>query len=132
MNNKCVIGEYPIQVINTPIFAHRVNLKGAGLKMVFPPEGFPAVGFHWVVLTHAPHPNAAKLFMDFIHGEAAQKGSLGFGEAVTRLGVKSEYPVYPKPIYDLKGVVEMDWRKISDEDRLKAREEFRRIVIEKK
>ena len=124
--NKAISGEYPIVVISSIGVAWRANRKGAGLKLVLPSEGYGMVGAPAVILAHAPHPNAAKLLIDFIHGEAGQKIILNkAGYPVGMLGIKSPDPVYPKPIYDIKGFVEMDWRKISSQDRLDAREQFR-------
>lgn len=128
--NKAVTGEYPIIVIGVPELGSRANKKGAGLKLVFPEEGWAAVGYPTVILADAPHPNAAKLFMDFYHSAIAQEYMLGAGMMVGRMGIKAKDPEYPKPIYDIKGIIGMDWRKISNEDRLSAREEFRKKVIE--
>jgi iron(III) transport system substrate-binding protein len=133
LTNKAVSGEYPIVVMGGATTAFRANLNGAALKLVFPAEGWAAIGYQTVILTRAPHPNAAKLFLDFFHSEVAQKILLEEeGYAVGRLGVKSKYPEFPRPIYDVKGAIPMDWRKVTAKDRDKAREEFRRLVIEKK
>jgi hypothetical protein len=68
--------------------------------------------------------------MDFIHGKACQDQFLNFGgDVVGRSGLKSKYAGFPQPIYDLKGMIEMDWRKVTDNDRNEAREEFRKLVI---
>jgi len=135
--DKCTTGEFPIAVIVVQGTTLRYILKGAEIKYVLPPEGYGLVGYPAVILAHAPHPNAAKLFQDFIHGEVGQR--FIFNEAgfpVGRLGIKSKYtdpnPAYPKLVRDRKGFIEMDWRRISSKDRLNAREEFRRLVIEKK
>jgi len=129
--NKCVSGEYPIGVLATASVSFKANEKVAGLKIVLPPEGFAVVGYPTAILSHAPHPNAAKLFMDYFHGEFFQNIFLnGDGVSVGRLGMKSKYDFYPKPIYDLKGAIEMDWRKITKRDREEAVEEFRKLVKE--
>ncbi len=128
--NKCVSGEYPIVFMASENVVFRTNQKEAGLKIVLPPEGWIGVGFPTVILARAPHPNASKLFMDFIHGKACQDLFLNFaGDVVGRLGLKSKYEGFPQPIYDLKGMIEMDWRKVTDKDRDEAREEFRKLVI---
>ena len=89
------------------------------------------VGYPTAILSHAPHPNAAKLFTDYFHGEFFQNIFLnGDGVSVGRLGMKSQYDFYHKPIYDLKGAIEMDWRKITKRDREEAVEEFRKLVKE--
>jgi len=130
--NKAITGEYPIVVISSQGPAFRANLKGAGLKLVFPPEGCAAGGYTMAVLANPPHPNASKLFMDFYHSESAQKIMLESGFPIGRLGLKSKYPEFPVPIYDLKGYTPIDWRKIGDQERDNMREEFRRLVIERK
>jgi iron(III) transport system substrate-binding protein len=128
--NKAVTGEYPIIVMADAGASSRAN---AGLELVFPPEGWAANGGQTAILTHAPHPNASKLFVDFIHSEAGQQVLLEDGGfPVGRLGIKSKSPKFPRPIYDIKGVIPMDWRKVTTKDRDNAREEFRRLVIEKK
>ncbi len=130
--NKCITGEYPINVLGSASLAVRANRKGAGLKIVFPPEGWPAMGSTTTIFSHAPHPNAAKLWVDFRLGEVGQKILLENGYIVGRMGIESGYAEYPAPIYKMKGYVQMDWRKISDQDRDNARAEFRRIIVEKK
>jgi iron(III) transport system substrate-binding protein len=133
LTNKAVSGEYPIIAPHAATTAFRANLNGAGLKLVFPTEGWSAAGRQSVILTHAPHPNAAKLFLDFYHSEFVQKSLMEIeGFAIGRLGVKSNYSDYPIPIYNMKGAIPMDWRKVTAKDRDDAREEFRRLVIEKK
>jgi ABC-type Fe3+ transport system substrate-binding protein len=108
----------------------RANEKGAGLKLVLPPEGWAAVGYPTAILAHAPHPNAAKIFMDFLHSEPFQNLDLNFGGVVVgRLGLKSRFEFYPKPIYDLQGPIPMEWSKFTSGDRLAAREEFRKLVM---
>ncbi len=47
------------------------------------------------------------------------------------MGIKAKYDDYPRPIYELKGIIKMDWRKLSSQDRLQAREEFRKAVVER-
>ena len=131
--NKAIPGEYPIAALTSPGPAFRANLEGAGLKIVFPTEGVAAVGRQTAILSRAPHPNAAKLFIDFFHADAAQKIIMNKeGYPTGRLGLKSQYPESIVPIYDVKGAIQMDWRKVTDKERNEAREEFRRIMIEKK
>ena len=73
LTNKCVSGEFPIIGMGGHGTGFRANQKGAGLKLVFPPEGWAASGYSLVILAHAPHPNASKLFVDFFHSEVGQK-----------------------------------------------------------
>lgn len=130
--NKCITGEFPIVVIGSTGTAYRTNLKGAGLKLVHPPEGYGTVGYPTAILARAPHPNAAKLWIDFLHSEAGQKLILEKAcYPIGRMGIQSGHLDYPKPIYEIEGLVKLDWRKIGSQDYQKAQEEFRRLVIEK-
>jgi iron(III) transport system substrate-binding protein len=54
-------GEYPIYV--TQVFALASDLKGLPVKVVIPREGAPYAQMDMAMLKSAPHPNAARLFM---------------------------------------------------------------------
>ena len=54
-------GEYPIYV--PQIFAFTSDLKGLPVKVVIPKEGAPYAEMDLAVLKNAPHPNAARLFI---------------------------------------------------------------------
>ena len=54
-------GEYPIYI--TQIFAFTSDLKGLPVKVVVPKEGAPYAQMDMAMLKSAPHPNAARLFM---------------------------------------------------------------------
>ena len=84
--NKAITGEYPIIVMGSASTAFRANLQGAGLKLVFPPEGWAAIGWQIAILTRAPHPNASKLFVDFFHSELGQQILLDDGYACREAG----------------------------------------------
>ena len=55
-------GEYPIYI--PQIFAFTSDLKGLPVKVVIPKEGAPYAEMDLAVLKNAPHPNAARLFID--------------------------------------------------------------------
>ncbi|OGP87887.1 MAG: hypothetical protein A2157_10840 [Deltaproteobacteria bacterium RBG_16_47_11] len=129
--NKCVTGEFPIVVMSEAGNPGRAILRGGDLKIVFPPEGFANVGYPMAILARAPHPNAAKLFMDFMHSKGGQEIIFKDCQSVARLGITSSSD-YPKPAYEMKGVIPMDWRKITAQDRLNAQEEFGKMMGAKK
>lgn len=54
-------GEYPIYV--PQVFAFASDLKGLPVKVVIPEEGAPYAQMEFAVLKNAPHPNAARLFI---------------------------------------------------------------------
>jgi iron(III) transport system substrate-binding protein len=130
--NRATTGEYPIVVIAGIGIAARANVKGAGLKLVMPPEGYAAVGYPTAILAHAPHPNAAKLLIEFTHSAIGQQRLLETArDPVTRLGIKAVDSVSAMPIYEMpKGIIEMDWRKATNQQRAEAREEFTKLVGE--
>ena len=57
-----------------------LDLKGLPVKVILPPEGLPYVRFDGAIFKGAPHPNAARLLMDFILSDEGQLcyGNLGF------------------------------------------------------
>lgn len=62
-------GEYPIYI--PQLFAYASNLKGLPVKVVVPEDGSPYVVINSAMLTNAPHPNAARVFMNhFIERES--------------------------------------------------------------
>jgi ABC-type Fe3+ transport system substrate-binding protein len=54
-------GEYPIYI--PQVFAFASDLKGLPVKVVIPKEGAPFAEMDLALLKNAPHPNAARLFM---------------------------------------------------------------------
>jgi ABC-type Fe3+ transport system substrate-binding protein len=54
-------GEYPVYI--TQVFALASDLKGLPVKVVIPKEGAPYAQMDMAMLKSAPHPNAARLFM---------------------------------------------------------------------
>jgi iron(III) transport system substrate-binding protein len=60
---RCARGEFPIYI---PFSLQDYNnLKGLPVKPVVPAEGRPYVRFDLAMLKNAPHPNAARVFMNF-------------------------------------------------------------------
>jgi iron(III) transport system substrate-binding protein len=55
-------GEYPLYLPELIAFSR--DLKGLPVKLMLPEEGSPYVGINFAMLRNAPHPNAARLFMN--------------------------------------------------------------------
>lgn len=55
-------GEYPVYI--PQMFAFANDLKGLPIKVIVPEEGVPYVSIHFAIMKKAPHPNAAKLFIN--------------------------------------------------------------------
>ena len=59
-------GERPVAVNGGDYTFYQVKQKGNPVEIVFPKEGVPLVVSPSAITSFAPHPNAAKLFTDFI------------------------------------------------------------------
>jgi iron(III) transport system substrate-binding protein len=107
-----------------PTRAYQYNDKGAALKVMWPQEGLVLLGQGSFILAKAPHPNAAKLWLDYTLSEPGQQ-ILSKHEALVsgRAGFKSPLPEYAPPIDQLK-LIKMDWGAITTEDLNKARAEW--------
>ncbi|TKT74601.1 extracellular solute-binding protein [Aquamicrobium sp. LC103] len=55
-------GEYPLYI--PQMFAFANDLQGLPIKVVIPEEGVPYVSIHFAIMKNAPHPNAARLFIN--------------------------------------------------------------------
>jgi iron(III) transport system substrate-binding protein len=71
-------GEYPVYFPFT--LPDSLDLKGLPVKAIMPPEGSPYVRFDGAMFKGAPHPNAARLFLDFLLSDEGQLlyANLGF------------------------------------------------------
>jgi iron(III) transport system substrate-binding protein len=64
-------GEFPLYI---PVGLTSVSeLKGLPVKFIVPKEGLPYVGYDLALLKHAPHPNAARLLMEYCIGQKMQQ-----------------------------------------------------------
>lgn len=63
-------GEYPIYIPFT--IGDILDLKGLPVKSIVPTEGAPYVLFQGAIFKGAPHPNAARLLMDFLMSDEVQ------------------------------------------------------------
>jgi iron(III) transport system substrate-binding protein len=122
--SRVVSGEDLFTFTGMPTRAYQNNQKGATLKFVFPQEGVVLLPQNMFILKKAPHPNAAKLWIDFVLSEQGQ-AILVKGEALIsgRSGFKSPLPDYAPSIETLK-VIPIDWDKLSTADLQKLRSEW--------
>jgi iron(III) transport system substrate-binding protein len=107
-----------------PSRVHQSNQKGAKLKILYPEEGFTFLPQLTFILAKAPHPNAAKLWIDFILSDAGQK-ILADKEALisARAGFQSPIPDIAPNFSSLK-IIKVDWEKMSAQQLMKYRDEW--------
>jgi iron(III) transport system substrate-binding protein len=103
---------------------YRTAKKGNPIEIVFPEEGVPFVSSPNAILAKAPHPNAAKVFTDFLFGKDAQQILADDGLYVPNEAVS--YPKDKRPLRELKliKVEPEEMQKRDDEIKKKFRELF--------
>jgi iron(III) transport system substrate-binding protein len=120
-------GEHLFTFNGMPSRNFQANKKGAKLKFYIPTEGvmmFPNVTF---IVAGAPHPNAAKLWMDFLHSEKGQQ------IIVSREALVSERANFNSPVPDYApnasslNLIKIDWSTITPDELKQSRGEWAEI-----
>jgi iron(III) transport system substrate-binding protein len=124
---QLVSGQNLMTFSGMPTRAFQVNERGGKLKFLLPKEGVVLLPQTMFILAAAPHPAAAKLWVDFILSDVGQKIMVD-NEAMMsgRSGFVSPNPVYAPPIESLN-VIKIDWSKLTTADMGKARAEWQSI-----
>jgi ABC-type Fe3+ transport system substrate-binding protein len=92
--------------------------KGAKLKILYPKEGFTLLPQSMFILKAAPHPNAAKLWIDFILSDRGQEIICRREALISgRMGFESPVPGIVPEFGSIK-VIKVDWKTMNI-DRLK-------------
>jgi iron(III) transport system substrate-binding protein len=127
MARQLVTGQDLMSFSGMPTRAFQVNERGGKLKFLLPKEGVVLLPQAMFILAAAPHPAAAKLWVDFLLSDVGQKIMVD-NEALMsgRSGFVSPNPAYAPPIESLN-VIKIDWRKLTPADMEKARAEWRSI-----
>jgi iron(III) transport system substrate-binding protein len=127
MTERLVTGQDLMAFGNVSGRVYQANQRGANLKYMLPSEGVVLMGAGSFILAKAPHPNAAKLWLDFMLSEQGQT-ILTRREALVsgRAGFVSPLPEYAPSIDTIK-LIPVDWSKVSDEDIRKAKAEWQSI-----
>jgi iron(III) transport system substrate-binding protein len=124
---RLVSGEDLMNFSGMPTRAYQYNQKGGRLKFMMPDEGVVMLPQSMFIPKAAPHPNAAKLWLDYVLSEEGQQ-ILVKGEALMsgRAEFKSPIPEYAPPIESLK-VIKVDWKAMSTEQLKGIREQWSKI-----
>jgi iron(III) transport system substrate-binding protein len=86
MAQKVAAGEYAAAIEMSDFHLHNILAAGAGVPVrgVWPKEGVPREPWTAGILKRAPHPNAARLFLDFLlskEGQAIYVKTMGWSSA---------------------------------------------------
>ncbi len=94
-------GERPVAVNGSEYFFYQTKKRGNPIEMVYPKEGVPLVVSPTAILSFAPHPNAAKLFTDFLFTKDTQQ-VLADSEGLYTGHPEVKYPADKPKLSDLK------------------------------
>jgi ABC-type Fe3+ transport system substrate-binding protein len=112
-----------------PTRAYQSSREGVEVKVAYPTEGVVLLGDPWAILARAPHPNAAKLWIDFVFSKEGHSLYLqheGLMSARDDMEVPPALARFSPSIRTVKSIP-VDWKALGDADRNRAREEFREI-----
>jgi iron(III) transport system substrate-binding protein len=70
-------GEFPIYLPDS--LTSIPELKGLPVKLLAPKEGLPYIGYDLALLRNAPHPNAARVLMEYYLGQKMQQSFANLG-----------------------------------------------------
>ncbi|MEM2704616.1 MAG: extracellular solute-binding protein [Candidatus Bathyarchaeia archaeon] len=99
-------GDYPIALPNNPKLKELLENRGINAAAIFPAEGVVWIPFCLTAMKDAPHPNAAKLFIDFMRSEVGLNAILDQGVCLApgHENVESPRPdIYPN-LKDIRGI----------------------------
>jgi iron(III) transport system substrate-binding protein len=128
MRDRALSGEYPLWYPGIGQRAYQVRDQ-AVLKVAYPKEGVLIHGLYAGILKKAPHPNAAKLWTDFLFSKEGQELATEVEASLSaRVDVTIPDPVKPylRPLSEIKAIP-MDWEHLDEATRDKAREQFRTL-----
>jgi iron(III) transport system substrate-binding protein len=116
-------GERPVGVNGAEYFYYKTLKQGNPIKIVYPKEGIPLVVSPSAIAKDAPHPNAAKLFTEFIFTKEAQQ------VLADKEGLYTGHPevTYPKDKPRLK---ELKLLSVEAEELEKRNAEIRKRFVE--
>src|SRR6185437_2433978 len=120
---KVALGERQIMFEGSEYVALRAKARGAPLAVVYPSEGTPLIIGSAAVVKDAPHPNAARLFINFLFSREAQQFLVDNGQQRS-LDPDVTEPADRMPLSKIKLLT------ADPEEQAKATEEIRRKYAE--
>ena len=128
IRDRVMSGEFPIAIFGYGPRAYQVR-KQAKLDVSWPKEGVVVDGNYGGILAKAPHPNAAKLWNDFIFSKAGQEILVKL-EAIATLRSDVQVPADVQPFVADLGKIKaapVDWANLTKPVLDKMREDFRNV-----
>jgi iron(III) transport system substrate-binding protein len=122
-------GQVLVTVTNPFRIMQSAEQTGVDLTTYFPKEGVTLLGQPYGILAKAPHPNAARLFIDFLFGEKGMNMFIDLeGTIVIRDGMKPPDKIkkYSPPLDEITAIP-MDWKSVDSRTANQYLEEFKEI-----
>ncbi len=124
-------GEYPIALTARTKAAQQLHESGMAIGLIWPKEGQVLTPFSPVIFASAPHPNTAKLFIDYVRSLPGTNriAESGVGLIYGRSGVnvpEKERKFLP-PSEKIKAIP-MDWSKDTTNENFKANREWAKKI----
>jgi len=94
IRNALIRGEYTILLTDTAENVYRAATEGAPIRFIRPEEGVAITPISVTVVKNAPHPNAAKLFANWVLSEEGQTSVAASGSTPVRTGIPAKAPEY--------------------------------------
>ncbi|HLH25928.1 MAG TPA: extracellular solute-binding protein [Chloroflexota bacterium] len=126
---KLASGELWLSVTLPSRLVQTVAQTGVQMNAYYPQEGVTMLGHPYGILAKAPHPNAAKLFVDWLFGEEGQSMYTrleGLSSGRDGLKVPDEVRAYSPPLAEIKSIP-LDWKNLDPKTMEAARDEYRQI-----
>jgi len=114
---KVTSGERPLAVNGTDYSYFNDKKKGNPVEVIYPSDGAPLITSPSAIASEAPHPNAAKLFTEYIFDLEAQQTLVDNGLYSGHPDAK--YPSDRKKLSDLKLVTQEDTKLQKQAEELK-------------
>ncbi len=108
-------GQSLVTITNPFRIVQTTAATGIALSAWFPKEGVPVMGHAYGILTQSPHPNAAKLFIDWLYGPQGMKMYIDLVSPIAiRDGsvVPDAVKVYSPPLDQIKAIP-VDWKSLN-------------------
>lgn len=128
IRDRVMSGEFPIAILGYGPRAYQVRDQ-IKLDVSWPKEGVVVDGNYGGILAKAPHPNAAKLWHDFIFSKEGQEILVRL-EAIATLRDDVKVPADVRPFVADLGKIKalpVDWADLTKAKLDKAREDFRNV-----
>jgi len=129
VSNRVVTGEFPVAIMGSSRTAYVAAMEGADIKVNYSKEGEVILANPFAILTKAPHPNASKLLIDYIHSLEGQKLMVeldGYHPGREDVPIPPKVLEYARPLSQIN-IIPVDWKSMSVEEMDAVRKEFAEI-----